>query len=147
MMAEVAVTHSIAMVTSLTQIYILLPWLHYRLTYNTQQLFCIFFFPLLMRDLIFFTRYICLIHLSFVDDLTQCVIYFLIVYDQTERLNLMSVNNTRKLPDVKSKNLKIYLKNTLDKIIFSLGLEMYKYLQIPKNLIKSILKKWSGLQA
>ena len=59
----------------------------------------------------------------------------------------MSVNNTRKLPDVKSKNLKIYLKNTLDKIIFSLGLEMYKYLQIPKNLIKSILKKWSGLQA
>ena len=53
----------------------------------------------------------------------------------------MSVNNTRKLPDVKSKNLKIYLKNTLDKIIFSLGLEMYKYLQIPKNLIKSILKK------
>lgn len=59
----------------------------------------------------------------------------------------MSVNNTRKLPDVKSKNLKIYFKNTLDKIIFSLGLEMYKYLQIPKNLIKSILKKWSGLQA
>lgn len=59
----------------------------------------------------------------------------------------MSVNNTRKLLDVKSKNLKIYLKNTLDKIIFSLGLEMYKYLQIPKNLIKSILKKWSGLQA
>lgn len=54
MMAEVAVTHSIAMVTSLTQIYILLPWLHYRLTYNTQQLFYIFFFPLLMRDLIFF---------------------------------------------------------------------------------------------
>ena len=39
-MAEVAVTHSIAMVTSLTQIHILLPWLHYRLTYNTQQLFC-----------------------------------------------------------------------------------------------------------
>ena len=34
------------------------------------------------------------------------------------------------------KNLKIYLKNTLDKMIFSLGLEMYKYLQIPKNLIK-----------
>lgn len=56
MMAEVAVTHSIAMVTSLTQIYILLPWLHYRLTYNTQQLFCIFFFPLLMRDLIFFHK-------------------------------------------------------------------------------------------
>ena len=53
----------------------------------------------------------------------------------------MSVNNTRELPDVKSKNLKIYLKNTLDKIIFSLGLEMYKYLQIPKNLIKSIFKK------
>ena len=26
-------------------------------------------------------------------------------------------------------------------MIFSLGLEMYKYLQIPKNLIKSIFKK------
>lgn len=87
MMAEVAVTHSIAMVTSLTQIYILLPWLHYRLTYNTQQLFCIFFFPLLMRDLFFFTRYICLIHLSFVDDFnTMCNIFVLFMIKQKDSI-------------------------------------------------------------